>query len=54
MKSDRLLTDSSGWTGFFVDGPLATEYARHVKDPSKRCSRHKAFNEAVFLFMKRR
>ncbi|MGE5300081.1 MAG: PIN domain-containing protein [Acidobacteriota bacterium] len=35
MKSDRLLIDSSGWIEFFTDGPLAKEYARHIRNPSK-------------------
>lgn len=26
------LVDSSGWIEFFTDGPLADEYARHLKD----------------------
>ncbi|MHB8883062.1 MAG: PIN domain-containing protein [Thermodesulfovibrionales bacterium] len=35
MKNARLLIDSSGWIEFFTDGPLAKEYAVHIKDPSK-------------------
>lgn len=27
----RLLVDSSGWLEFFTDGPLASEYSRHIK-----------------------
>jgi predicted nucleic acid-binding protein len=30
-----LLIDSSGWIEFFAEGPLAKEYARHLKDSSK-------------------
>ncbi|MBI5100488.1 MAG: type II toxin-antitoxin system VapC family toxin [Nitrospirae bacterium] len=30
-----LLIDSSGWIEFFTEGPLADEYARRLKDPSK-------------------
>lgn len=29
------LIDSSGWIEFFTDGPLAGEYARHLKDPDR-------------------
>lgn len=29
------LVDSSGWIEFFTDGPLAKEYARHLKDPAR-------------------
>ncbi|MBI5640434.1 MAG: type II toxin-antitoxin system VapC family toxin [Nitrospirae bacterium] len=28
------LVDSSGWIEFFIDGPLADKYARHLKDPA--------------------
>lgn len=27
------LVDSSGWIEYFTSGPLADEYARHLKDP---------------------
>ncbi len=30
-----LLIDSSGWIEFFTDGPLAREYAKHLKDPAR-------------------
>jgi predicted nucleic acid-binding protein len=30
-----LLVDSSGWIEFFADGPLAAEYAHHLKDPGR-------------------
>ncbi len=30
-----LLIDSSGWIQFFTDGPLAREYAKHLKDLSR-------------------
>ena len=29
------LVDSSGWIEFFTDGPLAKEYARHLKYPTR-------------------
>lgn len=29
------LVDSSGWIEFFTGGPLAGEYARHLKDPDR-------------------
>ena len=29
------LVDSSGWIEFFTGGPLADEYARHLKDPDR-------------------
>ena len=29
------LVDSSGWIEFFTDGPLADEYARHLKDQDR-------------------
>ncbi len=29
------LVNSSGWIEFFTDGPLAKEYARHLKDPTR-------------------
>ncbi len=30
-----VLVDSSGWIEFFIDGPMAGAYARHLKDPSR-------------------
>ena len=30
-----VLIDSSGWIEFFIDGPMAGTYARHLKDPSR-------------------
>ena len=29
-----LLVDSSGWLEFFMDGPLASTYAQHLKHPN--------------------
>lgn len=29
------LVDSSGWIEFFTDGPLAKEYTRHLKYPTR-------------------
>jgi predicted nucleic acid-binding protein len=29
------LVDSSGWIEFFTEGPLAKEYANHLKDPAR-------------------
>ena len=28
-----ILVDSSGWLEFFMDGPLASTYAQHLRDP---------------------
>jgi predicted nucleic acid-binding protein len=30
-----LLVDSSGWLEYFTDGPLALEYSKYLKDPTK-------------------
>lgn len=30
-----ILVDSSGWIEFFVDGPLAEDYARYLRRPSR-------------------